>query len=161
MRGICRSRTGQFYTPMKNFSGDSPAAGAERPDERNECMLCPTLKNNSNFIWKSLRIHNVDCVRSGNWRRGRGPDDQLHNLDTLCLSCGLRGTWLALHQCSETVHLPSGVGGIDRVESAAVVRNERRTLSRHLFSLIRRREPPCLFLAAQPAERRLLSVQGV
>lgn len=77
MRGICRSRTGQFYTPMKNFSGDSPAAGAERPDERNECMLCPTLKNNSNFIWKSLRIHIVDCVRSGNWRRGRGPDDQL------------------------------------------------------------------------------------
>ena len=36
-------------------------------------------------------------------------------------------------------------------------RRQRRTLSRHLSSLIRRRKPPCLFLAAQPAERRLLN----
>ena len=49
------------------------------------------------------------------------------------LTCGFRGTWIALHQCSETVHLPFGVGGIDRVESAAGVRNERRALSRLLL----------------------------
>ena len=38
-----------------------------------------------------------------------------------------------MHECSETVHLPSGVGGIDRVESATVVRYERRALSRLLL----------------------------
>ncbi len=78
------------------------------------------------------------------------------------LTCGLRGTWVALHQCSEPVNLPSGVGGIDRVESAAVVRNERRALSRHLLLSNSAADAAVVSsVAAQPTQRRRLTVQGV
>ena len=67
-----------------------------------------------------------------------------------------------MHECSETVHLPSGVGGIDRVESATVVRNERRALSRLLLHFNSAADAAVVSsVAAQPTQSRLSTVQGV
>ena len=75
------------------------------------------------------------------------------------LTHGLRGTWLALARTERAGLWPLWGGGA-KMGRVFWLSEKDGSLDTYSF-VIRRRKPPCLFLAAQPTERRLLTLQGV